>query len=460
MRKIIDRLFYISLFFLPLSFVFRGLDWVGYGILMLLGLSAISIYYIAKSLKNILNKEVRTKDIIIHLLIILMSFVLFTKYFHIKFGDIFGFIIVPVFIFFSARYILNLIKTNVYETKTFFSIILFLLFIIPLFLSYNNGPRKYLPEEWWPENVDQSKYRNENWSWWVDSKTGKGIWIPIADEITVKTGNYTLFFFNGKIREKGKLVDGKNTDTAFVFDINENLIKYKLIRFDKVIQYYIHDGLYKDFFSTGEIFEEGIAQNHERGERWTRYFKNGKVEWTENLKNRTGWTVWYYDNGQVFDSAYHINGLGNGRIKHWYKNGKLNEETVWENGIQNGVSKIYYENGQLKQSSFWVKGEIEGQYEGWFENGNKKFIQLNKNNLSEGESTTWYSNGNFKNQGSYKNGEKHGKFIFYHENGKLKSVGNCENGKQVGEWYWYDDNGKLFQKDTYDYGELINVAKF
>ena len=73
--------------------------------------------------------------------------------------------------------------------------------------------------------IDDSDKRNQNWVWWVDSKTGAATWIPCANNTSVMTGNYTTFFFNGKMQEKGKLIDGKNIDTAYVYDINETLIK-------------------------------------------------------------------------------------------------------------------------------------------------------------------------------------------------------------------------------------------
>lgn len=308
--------------------------------------------------------------------------------------------------------------------------------------------------------IDNPEKRNENWSWFVDEKTGEGNWIPVADSNDVKSGLCTFFYNNGKIFQKGKIVNGKYKDTMCYYDLYGKLIKYFLLKNDTVIEYYINDGPYKGYYQTGEIADNGIVKNHDRGENWIRYYKNGKIKWIEKLNERTGLTTWYYENGQMSGSTYHIKGVGHGVSKTWYENGKLKEESNWKNAIQDGTCKTYYENGQIEQSSNWIEGKREGIREGWYENGQKQFSEFRKNDLCEGVTTSWYQNGNIKNQGNYKNGVKNGKFIFHHENGKLKTEGNCENGNQVGQWNWYDENGKLFQKDFYENGILTDVKKY
>ncbi|HEY0031309.1 MAG TPA: hypothetical protein VGC65_11160 [Bacteroidia bacterium] len=310
------------------------------------------------------------------------------------------------------------------------------------------------------KGINDPEKRNENWSWWVDAKTGEGEWVPVADTTTVKSGTYTLFFSNGKIREKGTLLNGILIDTVYTYDIDEKLIKYGLIKPDTVSDYFIHEGAYRDYFPTGELKEEGVVKNHQRGQTWTRFYKNGKKEWIEKLIDRTGWTVSYYDNGQVSDSSYHIKGLGNGRAAHWYRNGQMREVGYWKDGLEHGETKIYYENGQLELIQNSVNGKLEGKREGWFESGQKKYLKWMKDGLAEGELITWYGSGKIKHKGSYKEDKEVGVHLLYHENGQLRTRGMFENGKQVGVFTWFDDNGKLVQKDTYESGVLKNVEKF
>ncbi len=308
-------------------------------------------------------------------------------------------------------------------------------------------------------DITDTTKRNENWSYWVDSITGVASWIPVSDTTTVKDGRYTLFYSKGTIYEKGKLRSGKNVDTVYCYDLNENLIKYKLIKQDTLIQYYLKDGPYTAYFQNGSIHENGIAKNHDRGNKWTRYFKNGNIEWIELLEGYTGWTIWYYDNGQVSDSTYHINGKGHGRVKHWHRNGKVSEITNWNLGVQNGPSELYYENGQMQSRCFWVNGLRDGIVEGWYENGKKEYIQPNKNGQLSGQVMEWYANGNYKLKADYIFGVKSGKFFKFYENGVMQCDGEMENGKQTGLWLWFEESGKLKQKDTYIDGKLTNVEK-
>lgn len=301
--------------------------------------------------------------------------------------------------------------------------------------------------------------RNENWAYWVDSITGESSWVPVGPENTLKDGRYTLFYSNGKTYEKGKLKDGKNIDTIYGYDLHENIIKYKLIKPDTLIPYYLKDGPYTAYFQNCTLLEKGIVKNHDRGNEWTRYFKNGNIAWIEKLENNTGLTVWYYDNGQVWDSTYHINGKGHGRIKHWYRNGQIEEISDWNNGVQNGIYETYYENGKPKRKANWVNGMREGKAEGWYENGQQELSHIYKNNLLEGEVQEWYSNGNIKRIANYLLGGTNGKVVEYHENGKVRGEGFSKNGKQIGIWLWYHDNGKLMQTDTYVDGQLIKVVK-
>ncbi len=109
---------------------------------------------------------------------------------------------------------------------------------------------------------DLSK-RNENWVWFVDKKSGQGIWVPIGNKTTLENGNYTAFYYKGKIREKGKIVEAQHVDTIYFYDLGEKLIKYTVLGSDSLTHYYLNDGAYKEYSPKGEITEEGIVTNHQ-----------------------------------------------------------------------------------------------------------------------------------------------------------------------------------------------------
>lgn len=323
---------------------------------------------------------------------------------------------------------------------------IFLFFLI-LFYSCQNA------------DINNPDKRNEKWAYWIDAKTGEASWIPVTNEMTVKDGKFTLFYAKGTIYEKGKIKNGKHVDTIYCYDINENLVKYKIAKPDTLLQYYIKDGLYTAYFQNGKIFEKGIVKNHRHWGEWTRYYENGNVEFIEKVKNKTGLTIWYHENGQISDSIYHIKGKVQGKVKIWFESGQIKEICNWNNGEQNGFFERYFENGNPNQRGNWINGKCEGKHESWYENGQKKQIQFYKAEILDGMVLQWYSNGNKQAIIKFISGKVDGKVIAYYENGKVKSQGFFINGKRDGTFSGYAENGKLTNEQTFANGELVSVDK-
>ncbi|HTD99255.1 MAG TPA: toxin-antitoxin system YwqK family antitoxin [Mucilaginibacter sp.] len=260
--------------------------------------------------------------------------------------------------------------------------------------------------------------RNENWVWWTDAKTGKSSWIPVNDgSMPVMNGKYTSFYFNGNIRHKGKLINGKDNDTVFCYDINGHPEEY-IIDKEDTIEYFYHNGPIKMVDAEGTLSAEGIVENHTYRPKWVNYYKNGKPQNLRNLIRDTGWITLYYDNGKVEDSFYY-EGKHGLHIKHWYITGQLAESSEFKNGNYNGVRKEYYFNGRLKYLDYVV---------------NDKF---------EGKSTKWFEDGKINEVSNYKNGVLNGQQEVYYENGQLHWIGSCTDGKFNGELKKYDEKGKL-----------------
>jgi antitoxin component YwqK of YwqJK toxin-antitoxin module len=308
-------------------------------------------------------------------------------------------------------------------------------------------------------DINDVDKRNENWAYWIDAKTGEASWIAISDQMTVKDGKFTSFYNKGAIYEKGKLINGKHVDTIYCYDMNENLIKYKLVKPDTLLHYYIKDGPYTSYFQDGKIFEKGIIKNHRHWGEWTKYYKNGNIEFIEKVKNKTGLTIWYHDNGQISDSCYHINGKANGLVKIWFESGQIKEICNWKNGEQNGSFEAYFENGNLNEKGNWINGKNNGKHESWYENGQKEQVQFFKAGIHDGIVLQWYSNGNKKAIVNFISGKVDGKVINYYENGKVKSQGYFKDGKRNGTLSWYNENGKLTKEQIFADNELVSVEK-
>ena len=303
-------------------------------------------------------------------------------------------------------------------------------------------------------DIDDADKRNENWIYWTDKKTGESSWIPVTNnEMTLKDGRYTSFYSTGPIYSKGKLKNGKAIDTIYFYSLKEELLRYKLIKTDSF--YYVKDGPYSSYFQNGEIFEKGKVKNHTMGDEWTKYFENGKFEWTKKLKDGTGFLRWYYDNGQISIINYKVKGKVNGQVKGWFEDGKMRLISNWKDDLQNGDCETFHENGKLKDKDNWVNDKLDGKRESWYENGQKEQIEFYSKGVRDGQILQWYSNGNKKASIKFISGKVDGKVINYYENGKVKSQGDFKEGIREGIFSYYHENGKLTRKQTYHKGELV-----
>ena len=273
-------------------------------------------------------------------------------------------------------------------------------------------------------DIDDKDKRNEHWAWWVDAKTGKGKWIPVADEMTLKNGRIILFYFNGNVYEKGKVKDGKYVDTTFKYDYQGKLYGYHLWKNDSI--YYLNDGLIKNFRSDGTKSSEGIVTNHTAGNKWVAYYKNGNKKWERDYtRGDTGSLVTYFENGQIRDSAIHLNDLSWGvkdvyEVKIWYENGAVAQIRLWKNKLLNGQELNFYSNGQIKDSCYYVDGKSKGLFKEWYENGVLKACVDLKNS---------HANGVVK---------------YYYESGKIKTVGFARND-QLNDGTDYDEKGNIIR---------------
>lgn len=304
--------------------------------------------------------------------------------------------------------------------------------------------------------MNDKEKRNEHWVYWIDTKTGEASWIPVGDKTTIEDGSFTSFYNNGNIYQKGKLKNGKRIDTIYDYDLNNNLLEYEIVKPDTLLHYYINNGPYISYLQNGKILEKGNVENHKIGNEWTKYFDNGKIEWTKKLVNGTGWNRWYYKNGQISDINYHVNGKTNGEVKIWFENGQIKEISHWKNGIQDGTCETYHENGNPKEKANWINDKLDGKRENWYENGQTDQVEFYNNGVREGDILQWYSNGNKKGVMKFISGKVEGLVTSYYENGKVKSQGDFKEGKRNGTFSWYDEKGKLKKQQTFANDELVS----
>ncbi len=251
-------------------------------------------------------------------------------------------------------------------------------------------------------------------------------------------------------------------------------------------------GLYRDtvrdYFITGELFQEGFYPQWRGMGQFTGYYKNGKKSYEATLMNDEYNLVNRWDSAGVkilkrgtglSISYYHYNmhviAQGNYKAGHkigpWFWNnfdGKKIEDAVYENDgkltaynawdevgekqlVVNGTGKRvrYFTNGTLKFSDEWKNNKREGKWIWYYENGKIRFEGSIKEDKREGNWKWYYNNGVCSDEYTYLDGVLHGPIISRNSKGIVTCKGKYTFGNRTGYWEWYTDEG--LPKSSFNY---------
>ena len=115
--------------------------------MLFLGLLGFMIYFISRSIRDILTKHINKTNFLYLVAIILMTITLYAKYCYFAFWDYPALIITPVFILVAVLYFK---RTNEKDYKLMATSVLYVIMIIPLFgIKFHGAPRKLFPQEWY-----------------------------------------------------------------------------------------------------------------------------------------------------------------------------------------------------------------------------------------------------------------------------------------------------------------------
>ncbi len=111
-----------------------------------------------------------------------------------------------------------------------------------------------------------------------------------------------------------------------------------------------------------------------------------------------------------------------GLVKTYYDNNEIEEEYFQINGKKNGLYTLYDIKGFIIRTIEYVDNNKHGEYIS-YHNCNENFISNKINRICY--------------KCYYNNGIKEGPAIFYHDNGQIDNICHYENGKITGMRYWY-----------------------
>jgi antitoxin component YwqK of YwqJK toxin-antitoxin module len=324
---------------------------------------------------------------------------------------------------------------------------------------------------------------------------GKREFINRTDKFGLKQGSWKFFWENGNLKEEGTYQNDKKKGYFKYYDEagnfkyvekydNDNLItdapETRIMEVRTVYHpngrqaitatYYkgIPDGVRREFDETGivikgYVFANGILRyegiTDEDGKRqglWKEFYPTGELKSEGNYINSKQEDVWkfYFENQKVEVKGRYKNGKKEGTWYWNYPNGELLQEENWSNGKLDGEFLEYNEAGEITVKGEYLEGTEEGEW--FYTQGNAIEKGVYYDGMRTGLWTTkWKENGIPISEIEYDQNLFNGKHVLYYSNGKIREAGKYLGGERVGVWHIYDEEGELLLTTVYDEGREI-----
>ena len=262
-------------------------------------------------------------------------------------------------------------------------------------------------------------------------------------------GESTIFFENGKTREKGTWKEGEYLITN---------------RWNKNGNQIITDG-------QGSI----VGKNKEGLVVWQKEYIGGRLEFDQQNKHE------YYDNGQLESEIGYSENKKHGRYSMWYENGQIKVKGTNSYDAPYGYYVEWLEDGKMREEGTWTEDGENLIQNRWNKNGNQiitdgqgSIIGKNKEGLvvwqkeyiagrlefDQKNEHEYYDNGQVKYETGYYEGKKHGLYKNWFENGQLKKQGKYQNDNSFGRFAEWFENGQLKEQGEYRDGQYFMTNRW
>lgn len=199
------------------------------------------------------------------------------------------------------------------------------------------------------------------------------------------------------------------------------------------------DGIYREYYKTGQLKTEGYYKNNKKFSVWKEYYASGTIKRIYTFKNNgdlTGIEETYAKSGNLV-SERKPSENGGFIYRHFYDNGNL---------------QAAYDSKPSKENRrFFVK---EGGFKQYYENGVLKTESTYSQNLLNGVWTQYYDTGEKEWEVQYLEGHKQGPYKQFYKSGQIKLQGTCNNELKNGDEKQYDSIGNLANTFSYKKGKL------
>ncbi len=317
-------------------------------------------------------------------------------------------------------------------------------------------------------------------------------YINRTDELGQKQGSWKFFWDNGNLQLEGHYVNDKKNGFFKEYDEKGNFIAVVKFENDILIEdaketkqlekrtsyfpngkiaitatYYnnIPDGIRREYDTLGNIiqgyiFENGVLKfegitdlSGKREGLWKEYYETGEVRSIGHYKNGNPINEWkFFFPSQTIEiiGQYNFKGEKDGEWKWFYPNKQILMLENYNDGELDGLFVEYDDKGEILSKGHFIEDLEDGD---WYY---KRGEMTEKGSYYEGKKIgNWkltYGNGKIAVDSHYDQDLLNGKYTSYWENGSVKLVGKYVSGERVGVWYKYLETGELFLTTLYKNG--------
>ncbi len=210
-------------------------------------------------------------------------------------------------------------------------------------------------------------------------------------------------------------------DSAFVYDNNVLIEKGPI---DSIRR---RQGIWEEYYYSGEIRGKGKYKNDVKTGEWTYYYPNGRIEQKGkyvNGKPDKQW-IWYYESGNIMRQENYVRGKREEDFKDYTEDGKILTAGMYIDDKKEGV--WVYELPNYKIIGKYVDGNPDSTWISYYMPSEK-----------------------VKFKGNFLNGDPDGIHYWYYENGNKMMYGPYQGGLKNGEWKFFDETGHNYLNITYE----------
>ena len=248
----------------------------------------------------------------------------------------------------------------------------------------------------------------------------------------------TAYFPNGKVAVTATYYNGVPDGIRREYDtlgniVNGYLFDNGILKFEGITDFSgKREGLWKEYYETGEVRSIGYYKNGNPINEWKFFFPTQTIEIIGNYNQKgekEGEWKWYYPNREILMIENYSDGELDGPFVAFDEAGNIISKGAYVEGQEDG--DWFYQRGTMIETGSFYEGKRVGNWKTWYEAKKLAVDAYYDQDLYNGKYTTYWENGNVKTIGKYVSGERIGLWHKYLESGELLLSILYKNGYEI-----------------------------